>query len=88
MPTLTDGLQVRDGRVIGADGTWRSIALDVPRWMPERPLQATTTGRFVQGTTRVPFALRVDATRPASGAQVTVRGDVSLEHRNASWWRD
>ena len=79
MPTLTDGLQVRDGRVVGAGWTVEVDAFDVPRWMPDRPLQATTTGRFVQGTTRVPFSLRVDATRPASGAQVTLRGDVALE---------
>ncbi|BCT93024.1 hypothetical protein LYSHEL_20470 [Lysobacter helvus] len=79
MPTLSDGLQVRDGRVVGAGWSVDIDALDVPRWMPERALEATTKGRFVQGTTRVPFALRVDATRPASGAQVTVRGDVSLE---------
>jgi hypothetical protein len=79
MPTLSDGLRVRGGRVVGAGWRVELDTLDVPRWMPDRPLQATSAGRFVQGATRVPFALQLDATRPASGANVTVRGDVSLE---------
>src|SRR5690606_33772026 len=50
LPTLSDGLQVRAGRVDG-DG-WRieALALAIPRLHPDQPLRAQAQGRYADAT--------------------------------------
>jgi hypothetical protein len=77
--TLREGLQVRDGVLAGAGWTVEGVALDVPRVLAAQPVAAHVVGRFVQGTTRAPFDLRIDASKPANDADLRVAGDIAFE---------
>ncbi|KGQ18545.1 AsmA family protein [Lysobacter dokdonensis DS-58] len=79
MPTLSDGLRVRDGRVVGAGWSIDAIALDVPRVMPGKPVEAQTSGRYVARDTRVPFELALKMTQPANDAGLGAHGTITLE---------
>ncbi len=78
LPTLADGLHVRNGRVDG-DG-WRVEALDLslPRLLPSQPLRATLRGRYAGAGTQVPFDLAATLVRPASGSGVGIAGHATL----------
>lgn len=78
LPTLADGLHVRNGRVDG-DG-WRVEALDLslPRLQPPQPLRATLRGRYADAGTQVPFDLAATLVRPASGSGVGIAGHATL----------
>ena len=84
VPTLADGLHVRNGRVDG-DG-WRVEALDLslPRLQPPQPLRATLRGRYADTGTQVPFDLAATLMRPASGSGVGVAGHATLQRED---WR-
>lgn len=79
MPTLSDGLRVSDGRVIGDGWSVDAIALNVPRVMPERAVDVRVSGRFVDAPMRVPFDLVAQLSKPANGAALTARGTVDVE---------
>ena len=78
IPTLTDGLRIVRGRVMG-DG-WRveAIDADVPSFHPDRRVRARLLGRFSTGEVRVPFDVRAALTRAAAGAGLGVVGNVSV----------
>lgn len=61
LPTLAQGLQVRDGslRNDGADADWfiDGVAIDIARLAPAEPLRARVRGRYVADALRVPFDL-------------------------------
>lgn len=78
-PTLSDGLRVRDGRVLGDGWSVEAISLDVPRVMPERAVDARVSGRFVAAPMRVPFDLVANLSKPVNGATMTARGTVDIE---------
>lgn len=78
-PTLSDGLRVRDGRVLGAGWSVDAIALDVPRVMPDKPVEAQVAGRYIAADTRVPFALALTMTKPANDAGLGAHGTITLE---------
>ena len=79
LPTLSDGLRVRDGRVLGDGWSVDALALDVPRVMPEQSVDAHVVGRYVATDTRVPFDLALTMTKPANGAGLGAHGTVTLE---------
>jgi hypothetical protein len=78
-PTLSNGLRVRDGRVIGAGWSVDAIALDVPRVLPDRPVDARISGRFMDAPTQVPFALTIALTKPANDVGLSAIGTVTME---------
>lgn len=78
-PSLTDGLRVRDGRVLGDGWSVDAIAFDVPRVLPEKSIDAHVVGRFVATDTRVPFDLALTMTKPANGAGLGAHGTVTFE---------
>src|SRR5690606_33739561 len=67
LPTLTRGIQVRDGRVEG--GSWRidALALGLPQLRHDSPVRARASGRYVDSTIRAPFNVAATLQRPASG---------------------
>ena len=83
MPTLTDGLRVVRGRVIG-DG-WRveAIDADLPSFAPDRAVRGRLLGRFATGAVRVPFDVHAALTRPAARAGLGVVGNVTVQ--SAPW---
>lgn len=79
IPTLTDGLQVLRGRVIGDGWSLDALDLQMPSLYPDRNVRARARGRVVAGTTRLPFDVQVALTRPATGAGLGISGDVAVE---------
>ena len=84
MPTLSDGLEVIDGRIDG-DG-WRidGLALSLPRLHPDERLRGHAGGRFAAGALRVRFDLAVAMTRPANDAGAAIVGPLTASSGN---WR-
>ena len=76
-PTVTDGVQVAEGRIDG-DG-WRveSLRLSLPQLRQDAPLRAQGSGRYVDASLRAPFALATTLQRPASGRGFAVAGAVA-----------
>lgn len=83
IPTLTDGLRIVRGRVVGDGWSLQALDIDLPRLYPDRAVTAHVRGRVDAGATRVPLDLRVVLTRPAAGAGVGVHGDIAIE--SAPW---
>jgi hypothetical protein len=82
IPTLTEGLRVRDGRLDSDDGRgWRveAVAIDLPALDPQREARARLRGRYVDGPTRIPFDLALALNRPANGAGLALVGPLSIE---------
>ncbi|MFP7721947.1 hypothetical protein [Lysobacter sp. A3-1-A15] len=84
LPTLTDGLQVADGRILGGNWSIEHVDLDVPSFHPDRPVAAEVSGRYVSGRVAVPFAFRAALTRPSRGAGLGLVGGVEVQ---AGTWR-
>ena len=79
IPTLTDGLRIVRGRVIG-DG-WRveDIYADLASLHPDRAARARLLGRVATGELRVPFHVDAALTRPAARAGLGVVGQVTVQ---------
>jgi hypothetical protein len=84
VPTLIDGLRIRDGRIDNHDWRVENIAVDLPALAPEREAQARIRGRYIDAPTSIPFDLAVALTRPANGAGLAVVGPLSIERGD---WR-
>lgn len=83
MPTLTEGLRIRDGIV--ANPTWRveAIAVDLPSLRPGQPVRARLRGRYADPPTSLRFDLAVALTRPANDAGLGIAG--KLVAAQADW---
>lgn len=64
MPTLVDGLRVRDSVVVG-DG-WRmdDVFVDLPTLSPEQPLRARVRGTYVDQPLRIAIDLAIALSQP------------------------
>ncbi|GAB2621251.1 AsmA family protein [Novilysobacter erysipheiresistens] len=74
IPTLTDGLRIVRGTVIGDGWSVDRLGIDLPALHPEQALAARVGGRFVNGDTTVPFDLQLALTRPALDAGLGASG--------------
>ncbi len=79
IPTLTDGMRVLRGRVIGDGWSVDALDIDLPALYPDRALTAQLRGRFTSGTIAAPFDLDAALTRFAANAGLGLSGDVSVE---------
>lgn len=77
LPTLSDGLHVRDGVVRGDGWSVEALALVMPRLHPEAPLRARASGRYVDASLLAPFQLAATLQRPASGRGFALVGTVA-----------
>jgi hypothetical protein len=84
VPTLTRGLQVRDGSVVGTGWNIAGLDVAVPRLTPTRPLASALSGRFSSGAYAVPFALQAALLRPASDTAFGISGWAAVQARG---WR-
>ena len=64
---------------LGVGWSIDAVALDVPRVMPEKRVEAHVSGRYVATDMRVPFALALTMTKPANDAGLGAHGTVTLE---------
>lgn len=79
IPTLTEGLHVRDGRVIAGGWSLDALTLELPTLYPDRPVLAHVSGRYRSGTVKAPMALDVFASQPASEAALGISGTITIE---------
>ncbi|HEY5803972.1 MAG TPA: hypothetical protein VIT90_09800 [Lysobacter sp.] len=79
IPTLTDGMRVVRGRVIGDGWSVDALDIDLPALYPDRTLTARVRGRFASGTLAAPFNLDAALTRLAANAGLGLSGDVGVE---------
>lgn len=84
IPTLTDGLRVRDGRIDNDDWRIENIAVDLPALHAKRPVEARIRGRYLDAPTAIPFDLAVALTHPSNGAGLAVVGPLTIE-RGDDW---
>ncbi len=91
LPTLTDGLQIRDGRILDgsvSESPWRidNIDIDLPRLARDQPLRARLRGRYLSPPLTIPVDLAVVVEHPdtlvstsrsgfATAGQVTIQRD-------------
>ncbi len=83
MPTITDGLRIVRGRVLG--GGWTIEALDgsIPEFSANASLRAQLRGRYQADALRAPFDLALHLNEWGQAAGVGVAGEVALE--NDEW---
>ena len=84
MPTLTDGLRIRDGSISNDDWRVDEIGVDLPSLRPGRPLRAHLHGRYSDASTVIRFDLAVALARPDKDAGLGVAGALAVEHGD---WR-
>ena len=79
MPTLTKGVRIVRGVVIGQGWKIDGIAADLQSLAAGKPIRSHLNGRYVGDGMTAPFDLHVAMTRPASGAGVGVVGEVNMD---------
>lgn len=91
LPTLADGLQIRDGRILNDDASgspWRieGIDVDLPRLAHDQPIRARLRGRYLDPPLTIPVDLAVAIEHPealvrtqttgfATAGQITLQSD-------------
>jgi hypothetical protein len=81
IPVLTNGLDVRDGSVVGIGWTVANLNVQLPRLAPSRRVDAHIAGRYRNDSLQVPFALAVAFSSPAPNASLGVAGDIAIEDK-------
>lgn len=61
LPTLTDGVSIRDGRLIARDWRMESLSLTLPRLAPGQPASTDVSGRLLQAAREISFAAQLEA---------------------------
>ena len=84
LPTLTRGLRVTRGTLIGKDWKMQDLEADLPALAAGKPLRAHLRGRYVSDALAIPADLHIAFTKPESGAGLGVSGDLALEGKQ---WR-
>lgn len=60
LPTLTDGVSIRDGRLTARDWRVESLSLALPKLAPGQPASIDASGRFLQATREISFAAQLE----------------------------
>jgi hypothetical protein len=69
IPTLTDGLRIRDGIVANDDWRIEGLAVDLPGLHPDRLLRMRVRGRYLDPPLSIPADLAIAVANPARLAQ-------------------
>lgn len=83
IPTLTEGLKIVRGSIIGSGWSIEALDLSLPSLHPQQPVSARLSGRYLTGRRRVPFELDAVLTRPAADAGLGASGNITIE--TGSW---
>ena len=83
IPTLTEGVQIVRGRVIGDGWSIERLALSLPSLYPDAPVAAHVSGRVRTDGMYLPFDLHLALTRPDFVAGLGAVGAVAIS--TASW---
>lgn len=82
MPSLSDGLRIVRGRVVGVDWSIEQISLSSPELHPQRLLRARIGGRVLSDGVQVPFDLAATLQRPALARGLGLSGGVSVQAKD------
>jgi hypothetical protein len=74
LPTLDQGLRIRDGSIHNDDWDIDGIQVELPLLAPEAPLQARLRGRYLDPPLAIPVDLGVAIVRPAALIESTSTG--------------
>ena len=88
IPTLTNGLRVRDGIVANDDWRIEGLAVDIARLQPDRSLRMRVRGRYLDPPLSIPADLAVSVANPrrlAQGAASGVAGVGTLDFAGDGW---
>ncbi len=80
LPTLTNGVKVRDGRVIGDGWGLETLALDLPELHPGEPARAVAAGRFEQSGTHVDFDAELALAQAGLASDLTLNAQGHLKN--------
>ncbi|GAB3090593.1 AsmA family protein [Lysobacter terrae] len=85
MPTLTDGLRIRDGEIVNNDWSIDGIDADMPLLHPTQPLRARLRGRYLDAPLAIPVDLAVSIIRPEALIKngttgFATHGTLAVEH--------
>lgn len=83
VPTLSHGIGIARGQIVGSDWKIEAVNADLPSLAPGQPLRMHLRGSYVGGELRVPVDVYASLTEPGSGAGVGVVGQLTLE--SAQW---
>ena len=83
IPTLSRGIGIVRGQILGSDWKVEGVHAELPSLAPGRPLRMHLRGRYVGGELRAPADVYASLTEPGSGAGVGVVGQIALE--SAQW---
>lgn len=84
LPTLSNGIGVRDGRLLADGWALSALDLDLASFAEDRPVAAGARGTLeLAAPLRADFDLQLAATRPASGGAASARGTVRIH--GAGW---
>lgn len=78
IPTVTDGVRLEGGSLIGDGWSMEAVDLDLPALHPQRAVRARLRGQFRGGDIRIPFDLNLALPRPAAGAGLGIFGKVAI----------
>lgn len=84
LPTLSRGLRLVRGQVLGNGWKMDDIEADLPRFAPKEPLAAHLRGRYIARTMQLPFDLHLVLSEPAKTAALGLAGDITP---TASDWK-
>jgi len=88
IPTLTNGLRVRDGIVANDDWRIESLAIDIARLHPEQSLRMRVRGRYLDPPLSIPADLAIAVANPArlaKGKASGVAGVGGLDFAGEGW---
>lgn len=83
IPTLSNGIGIVRGQVIGEGWKIDNIDVDVPSLAPREALRAHLRGRYAGDGISAPVDLHATLTKPGSGAGVGIAGQVAVG--GAAW---
>lgn len=83
LPTLTHGIEVNAGSVRDAGYSISELDLDLPRLQTGVPAEATASGLFTQGDTRVRVNLHATVATPGLASRYTLSSSGTVEREPA-----
>ena len=88
IPTLTNGLQVRDGTVIGDGFAVRSLALALPRLQDAQRAELSASGKLETGDSPIAFKVMLDIASAGLDSDFKLDGNFELPPAETSKDRD
>jgi hypothetical protein len=82
LPTLRDGLRIRDGVLVGDGWTLAELDADIAEFRENARLRARLGGRFLAPPTSLAFAAALSVTRPGNGAGVGLVGSAAFDRED------